>query len=218
MPIKSKLYKKLRQYFFPTDFDREILRWFKDNGDETLRLNYPHLNEHSIVFDLGGYKGQFASDIYAKFSSEVFVFEPVAEFYENIKYRFAKNNQIKVFHFGLGKQNEELKIYMDDDGTSIHQKKQQQSQAIKIIAIDEFVQKHQLTKIDLMKINIEGAEYDLLLHIISSKLIDIIDVLQIQFHTFVPNAKILRHIIQEQLRKTHKLNWEYRFVWESWSK
>ena len=38
-------------------FDKESLeRWFKDNGDETHRLNY-NLNKNSLVIDLGGYLG-----------------------------------------------------------------------------------------------------------------------------------------------------------------
>ena len=32
----------------------DVDRWFGDNGDHTLRLDYP-LNEDSVVLDLGGY-------------------------------------------------------------------------------------------------------------------------------------------------------------------
>ena len=39
----------------------EFSRWFKDKGDKTLRLEYPLLDSNSIVFDVGGYVGDFAN-------------------------------------------------------------------------------------------------------------------------------------------------------------
>ena len=81
---------------------KEIQRWFADKGDETLRLNYPELNDASIVFDMGGYKGDFASNIFSKYCCEVYVFEPVKKYAENIQDRFSKNPKIKVYSFALG--------------------------------------------------------------------------------------------------------------------
>ena len=40
-----------------------VAPWLADNGDKTYRLDY-NLNENSVVFDLGGYEGQWASDIF----------------------------------------------------------------------------------------------------------------------------------------------------------
>ena len=39
--------------------------WVRDRGDQTLRLDYD-LAAASIVFDLGGYEGQWASDIFGR--------------------------------------------------------------------------------------------------------------------------------------------------------
>jgi len=69
--------------------------WLIVKGDETLRLNYP-LSRNSIVFDLGGYKGQWASDVYSRYLCTIYVFEPVKEFFEKIKDKFSKNSKIKV--------------------------------------------------------------------------------------------------------------------------
>ena len=43
----------------------ELNLWIKHQGDKTHRLNYD-LNEHSLVFDIGGYEGQWANDIFSK--------------------------------------------------------------------------------------------------------------------------------------------------------
>lgn len=44
-------------YILRDEFTIEVVRWFQDQGDKTLRLNYSDLNENSIVFDIGGYLG-----------------------------------------------------------------------------------------------------------------------------------------------------------------
>ena len=67
-----------------------------------------------------------------------------------------------------------------------------------------------------MKINIEGGEYDLLEHLIETGFVKNIFDLQIQFHDFIPNARGRMENIQKKLKKTHKLSYQYEFVWESW--
>lgn len=59
---------------------RRVQPWVKAKGDLTLRLDYEFLNPKSVVFDLGGYEGQWASDIFGKYGSKVFVFEPMLEY------------------------------------------------------------------------------------------------------------------------------------------
>src|SRR4051812_6295317 len=79
--------------------------WFEACGDQTLRLDYP-LSEHSFVMDLGGYEGQWASDIFSKYQCKIFIFEAHIPFANNIAQRFKQNDKIKVFPFGLGSKNE----------------------------------------------------------------------------------------------------------------
>ena len=55
------------------EFMRQIYKWKDDNGDKTLRLDYP-LNEHSIVVDAGGYLGDFAADICCKYNPYIYIF------------------------------------------------------------------------------------------------------------------------------------------------
>jgi hypothetical protein len=65
--------------------------------------------------------------------------------------------------------------------------------------------------------NVEGAEFLILPHILKNKkIIEIIENIQIQFHTFYPNAKQLRDEIRSKLSETHIEEWNYPFVWESW--
>lgn len=49
-----------RLYIIKDEFTLTVKKWFQDNGGESLMLDYP-LTNNSIVFDLGGYKGDFAN-------------------------------------------------------------------------------------------------------------------------------------------------------------
>ena len=42
---------------------QRVKPWLEIKGDQFLRLNY-NLNPDSVVFDIGGYKGEFSTSIF----------------------------------------------------------------------------------------------------------------------------------------------------------
>ncbi len=206
--------KKVLSKVFPSEQARRVKPWTLANGDKTLRLNYD-LNEDSLVFDLGGYEGQWASDIFSKYLCKIFVFEPSKPYAANIKSRFSRNKFIQVFDFGLGQSEKVLKLYSSNDSSSVF-KKHGIAYDIEIRNATNFISSKGITKIDLIKINIEGGEYELLEDLIRSEMIKNIKNIQVQFHDFVPNAFEKMKSIQNALQKTHSLTYQYEFVWENW--
>lgn len=195
--------------------EKRTLKWFQINGDKTLRLDYD-LNESSIVFDVGGYEGQWASDIAAKFNCFVWVFEPVKEFANKITKRFQKNSKIKVLGYGLAGKDQEVEISLSSDSSSVYKKGDKTK--IKLFDIVEFMKNNNIDHIDLLKLNIEGGEYEVLERLISSGMIGSVKNIQVQFHDFVPNAKNRMEKIQNDLGLTHKLTYQFEFVWENWER
>ena len=214
MTLLKKIINKTRVFLFPSLHDIEIKKWEKDGGDETHRYSF-NLNSDSTVFDLGGYKGQWASDIYSRYLCKVLVFEPAKEFAKNIEQKFIRNNNIKVFDFALGSHNREEIISMDADGSSTFGKSGIK-ELVQFKDISSFIGDENIIKIDLMKINIEGGEYELLAKLIETGDIKKISQLQIQFHNISINSLNQMNEIKENLRKTHKSTFEYIFVWENW--
>ena len=196
-------------------FAKSVSRWFRDRGDTQLRLNYPDLTSESVVFDLGGYRGQFASDIHSRYRSEVFVFEPYGPFFQNLSQRFSGNPRIHVFPFALGSRDESQKLFFDDDATSLY-RETGRSEVIQIKNFESFVRAHSIESIDLIKINIEGAEYDFLEGVISKGLQPMLRNIQVQFHKDVRNARQRMLAIREALLKTHRLTYSYEFVWDNY--
>ena len=75
-----------------------------------------------------------------------------------------------------------------------------------------------IDEIDLIKINIEGGEFELLERMFEQGLVAKCKNIQIQFHDFFPEAKSLRQDIRERLKETHHLTYDYYFVWENWER
>jgi len=211
---KSINNKYMKEYagFNQAEFDR----WLRDSGDATLRLNY-NLNEDSIVFDLGGYKGEWAANILQRYKSKIYVFEPVNQFYTDIKNRFAGNPNITTLNYGLGPKEETLEIGLTQDSSSIFDSEVESKEKIQIKNFVDFLKENDIENVDLLKINIEGGEYDLLEDLISQKKLEIFKNIQVQFHRFIPQCTERRNKIREELSKTHELTYDYEFVWENWT-
>ena len=196
--------------------ETRVASWIRNQGDKTLRLDYD-LNEDSLVFDVGGYEGQWASDIFARFRCAIHIFEPVAAFAAKIERRFFKNDKIIAHRYGLSNDTKMVSIALSEDGSSIY-KLARESERIQLIRAIDFMHQNDVKAIDLVKINIEGGEYDLLDHLIEAEFVRRIDNIQVQFHDFVPNAGARMIQIQQNLLCTHFLTYQYPFVWENWKR
>ena len=194
----------------------DITKWFGDSGDHTLRIDY-NLNEESIVFDLGGYHGEWSNIIFDKYKCNIYIFEPIKNLYENICQKFDNNNKIKVFNFGISDVNKKMFISLQNDGSSFYIKNENQLEC-EVKSITDFLNENNINKIDLIKINVEGDEFKILPKILKDNIIHMFDNIQVQFHEFYPNSKTIRNEIQNELLNTHHLTYNYDFVWENWEK
>ena len=198
-------------------FDEKSLnRWFGDNGDITHRVNY-NLNQDSIVFDLGGYIGEWSDIIQKKYNSKIYIFEPVFKHFSELQKKFEHKENIKIYNFGLSNQTYYTEIIHDGASSSLYLQ-EGEKEKIKLINFEEFINSENIKNIDLIKINIEGGEYELLDSILESNLQTQINNFQIQFHKMFDDCEIRRNNIREKLSKTHRLTYDYTFVWENWEK
>lgn len=189
--------------------------WKRQDAERQFRTNYPELGPSSVVVDLGGYEGQWASDIQARYACTVHVFEPMPKFANKIRARFAKNPSIHVHECGLGAKTETVVFSTAADATSAFMQGGAQV-SVQLKAADAFLRDLAIDRIHLLKINIEGGEYDLLDHLLATGWAERIDNLQVQFHHFVPQAEARMQAIQQGLAETHELTYQFHFLWENW--
>lgn len=193
----------------------ELYNWRKDNGDYTHNLNYD-LDENSIVIELGGYKGVWVEQIFSKYKSNIYVIEPLNEFYYILNEKFKTNNKIHLLNVGISTENKKGIIYLNGDSSSSNTNNGTPIE-VEYNTIESVFKKLNISHADFIQINIEGDEYSLLEKMIETNMIHKFKNLQIQFHLFVDNCIERRNNIQEYLKKNgFILNFDYPFVWESW--
>lgn len=180
---------------------------------EELRYDYP-LNKESIVFDIGGFDGMWSCKIHSKYLCDILIFEPVREFYNSIKSKFLEQDSVQIYNYGLGTKDETIGIAVTGSSTSVFNKSENNEQ----VKIKDILPKISgFIKIDLVKINIEGAEYDLLDYIIENGLQAKFINIQVQFHTNVIDYENRRQRIREELSKTHHLTYDFAIgLHENW--
>jgi FkbM family methyltransferase len=195
-------------------------RWGADKGDEIKVIDYP-LNENSQVIELGGFHGLWTKRISQKFNCNVLVVEAIPDFYnkmvEEFDYYLKENrHKIKTENYGISTEEKEVTFAVDGDATSSYLNSSNKV-TVKCLPLKHFLDKHNIEKVDLIQINVEGEEYPLLENWIESGLMNKIKFLQVQYHKFGEDYESRRNNIQEGLKKLgFTLRYEYPFVWESW--
>ena len=144
-------------------------------------------------------------------------FEPIPNLYKNLVEKFKNYDKIKVYNFGISDKEKEIEISLLNDGSSFYLESENKVSA-KVISLIKFLKENQLGRIDLIKINIEGDEFPLLKNLIENNMVNVFKNIQVQFHQFIPDSINKRNWIREKLSLTHKLTYDYEFVWENWEK
>jgi FkbM family methyltransferase len=206
----------IERYLFLPAHQKTVDQWFADDGDARFRFDYP-LDERSVVLDFGGYTGQWTSDLYSRYRCKITVFEPVPSFSSAIEARFMHNDDVSICPFGLGASARTETISLSADASSMF-RGSGQSVGIKIEDAKEWLDQAGFEEIALIKVNIEGGEYELLERLIEIGFISKIRDLQIQFHDIFPSSKDRMRAIQAELSRTHSPTYQYEFVWENWSR
>lgn len=193
-----------------------VTKWYRENGEDSLRFNYP-LTSASTVFDIGGYRGYFVREIVARYDPHVYVFEPVPEFFEQLVKEFGANPKVEIYGYGLSNVDSISRMLLADEGSTIYMTGEMQTK-VRLRDIQTVVQELGINRIDLIKINIEGGEYELLRRMLETGLVSICQDIQVQFHRFYPSSQRIRSEIRSALQETHFVTYDYPFVWENWRK
>jgi FkbM family methyltransferase len=175
-----------------------------------------NLDKDSLVIDAGGYLGDFTAKL--GYNCNVIIFEPVPEFFEYCKERFKVNPHIKIECFGLGTRDGVSKLYVRKDASSFYKKWKWAGSSDSITANTIQLSKYikGFPKVDLLKLNIEGAEYDVLDDLAENKQVSKIKTILVQFHA-ISGFRIRYKMSQKILSETHQKT-RGNFKWETWKR
>lgn len=140
-------------------FERDEIRYLERN-----------IRTDDVCFDVGGNTGIYAM-LFAKLAGErgqIYVFEPVRRNSLAISLAAEINyfNNIHVFEGVASSENGMVKITLPEmDGAYAHIVKSNNVLDcidVKSITLDYFVEKEGINRLDILKIDVEGAEFDVL--------------------------------------------------------
>jgi FkbM family methyltransferase len=184
---------------------------------EALRYEYD-LTPDSYVIDAGGYEGNWAAEINRKYGCRVHIFEPVTRFRHAIVERFKGNPMIGVDSAGFGGKQHgggtPTVFHIQNDSTGAYagspdtEEVDLYSATYIIGGLDRMI--------DLLKLNIEGMEFEVLWDLLDSGKIKKIRNLQVQFHPVIAQAGDHRESIRKRLAETHEEMFCEPFCWEGW--
>ena len=183
-------------------------------------LHDADIDSTSVVVDVGAFTGSWAQHMVDRYDPVIFAFEPNPRSFELLQQKAVNNPKLQPMPYGLGDEDITVDFTLNGLGSSMCDDRSSSSDVprikVDIAAIDKVWKDLKLGQVDLMKINIEGAEFPLLDKMIKADLLNKVNCFMIQFHEWHPGAYAKRRHIREELSKTHRLEWDYYFIWEKW--
>jgi FkbM family methyltransferase len=160
----------------------------------------PILDCNSVVVDLGANEGAFSHEIIKRFGCTVFAAEPI----KSVSARIAKHPRLTVLNCGIGKETGEATINVFRDRCASLLPPQPNEVAtgekIEVVTFPRFLSLTGVFEVDLLKVDIEGAEVDVLDSLDDETLRGIRQI-TVEFHDFIyPSTARRVDSIRQRLR------------------
>jgi FkbM family methyltransferase len=195
-----------------------MVRTIESNPDLLVDFG---IDATSVVIDAGAYVGEWSERISRGSGARVYAFEPSPVPRERLYQRVAAYPNVSVFEYGLGARDETATLTLQGPGSSVHDDvnantSQFDRAAVAIRDVAAVLRELRLEHVDLLKLNIEGSEYDVLERLAETGWLPRIGIVLVQFHEWLPKVHRRRKATQRVLRRTHTQLWDYPWVWEAW--
>ncbi len=175
------------------------------------------ITERGVAVDLGAYVGGWATRMAQRYACTVYAFEPSPGPAAKAADALAPYPEVTVLPYAVGASNGTAMLTRDGPGSSIYGGRGEFGRVdVEVRDIVGVLEELDLSTVDVLKVNIEGAEYDLLERLGGTGWLPRIGTLSIQFHEWHPHAHRRRRRIRAMLRATHEQVWSYGWVWELW--
>lgn len=183
------------------------IRNIKNKGDTSglatiyeifLMKNYSpkglKIGQKDIVIDIGANIGVFS--LYASMMTrkgKVYSYEPFNAHYKRLQDNIALNNikNISPFNLAVCKNSGERSLFINKECSGMHsvvfEDNNKEEVKIKCTTLEEIFKKNKIKKCDFLKVDCEGAEYEIIYNT-SNKIFDKIDKIALEFDN-IDNGK-----------------------------
>jgi FkbM family methyltransferase len=153
--------------------------------------NFPLNLKQPVVFDIGAHKGYFSLFVKSKYKrAKIFSFEPSPENFSYLKKNLKHNRlrNISANQLAVSPKNTTVDFYLANKSSVCHSMLKshlpfgtEKSIKVKGKTISALMNQNKLKKIDILKMDIEGLEYDILFNL-PDRLFSKISVFMVEAH------------------------------------
>jgi FkbM family methyltransferase len=198
---------------------RRVARKVMDlNGIDPNYFYRADLDASAIVVDVGAHNGTVAQKLVDLYGCQVYAYEPNPGLYSQLEQRFAESPLVHPRPYGLGASDATMVMEQRGLGSTVYSSGNGAFPTVPVAIRDGAAVFDELghERIDYLKLNIEGAEYDLLDRLIEAGWVRRTRYLLIQFHEWIEGAHKRRWQIRRKLRATHDQVWNHPWIYELW--
>lgn len=200
-------------------YSRALYRFIDASLAKADLLHDFPIGPESTVVDVGAYVGEWSEPVAVRSGARVYAFEPGPPFYAKLAEVAARHPNMTAFGYGLGARTQRARLSLaDGPGAAVVAGADGRGAEIEIRDVAGALDELGLDEIDLLKVNIEGGEYDLFDRLIEAGRLPGVGIVLVQFHEWHPHAYRRRRAIRRALRRTHDEVWTYPWVFECWQR
>ena len=170
--LKSFNWNKNKVFYRTSTSDMSLIYEILLKSQNKAEYFFPKQINPKVILDIGGNIG-ITSIFLAKVfpNASIYTFEPLKENFELLKKNIQNYPNIKAFNVGLGSKNGSFKVYFSDDpenfgGASLYSDGEgndsESYSECEVKNISDFLDELNIESADLIKIDTEGAEFEIL--------------------------------------------------------
>ncbi|XP_055999487.1 uncharacterized protein LOC125654835 [Ostrea edulis] len=208
------------------DYKKGSGAFWMGNTQYVRHTHHTYLNDKSTVFDIGGNKGEDAEAMIKRFHpGNYIILEPIKTLYSNLVNMFKSNNKVTVYNFGLARKYDKFYVNVvghGGDATSVFAGNDNGGNCLlRVVNTTDFLLQVGVPcyEVDLITVNCEGCEFEIMEELVGNGMIGQFRNVQFATHPTLAHLKkpVERYCeIQEKLKRTHKVTYQYKWCWESW--
>lgn len=178
--------KKIFQFFFEKMFVFSVRGMnyggtasFTDSGEAWLVKEIPKWirNKKNIttIFDIGANKGEFTDLVLKEFKGDLIIyqFEPTPSLFIDLESKYVENPHVECIQKAIGASDKSLSFFVNPNANSLNSlinrdlgcdiSRMQKEIKVDCTTLDNFIIQNKIRKIDFLKIDVEGGEFDVFL-------------------------------------------------------
>ena len=180
----------------------------------------------AVVLDVGAYEGEWARRILERADARgpvdlrLHAFEPEQRVAQRLGESMRDDHRFRLHPFGLAGRDRVEVMTVAGMGTSQYADPRAPvdfgTMEVPLRDVHAVLSALEVDRIDLMKVNIEGGEFELIDRLHATGWLPRTGTVIVQFHEFAPGAYRGRRRNRRQLAETHRCTWSYPWVYERW--